>query len=96
MEPIKVNIDEINNDLKQLERNINDFSTYGKKFIQEVRSDMSHFNSDFTSQADTLLSFMEDTKAESLIKNMKKYHQQIGDLKESFVEADDKMAEEMT
>ncbi|MGY3777318.1 hypothetical protein [Isobaculum melis] len=96
MEPIKVNIDEMNADLKQLERTINNFSTYGKKFIQEVRSDMSSFNSDFASQADTLLAFMEDTTAEDLIKKMKQYEQHISDLKETFISADETMAEEMT
>ncbi|MBD7911801.1 MULTISPECIES: hypothetical protein [Clostridium] len=90
---IKVQVDELTNDLATLNSAIGDFEPYSDNFAQSAKDSLSGMNSDFISKVKDTLEAMADTKAPELLKKIQEFHEYGLALVETFRETDAKIAE---
>ncbi len=65
---IKVNLDEINEELVRFNAAVNNFKPYTEGFVKNTSEKLNGFNSDFIDGLKDLLDSMTDSKAPKLLK----------------------------
>jgi hypothetical protein len=90
---IKVQVDELTNDLTTLNAAISDFEPYSDNFASNTSESLNGLNSDFISKVKDTLEAMTDTKAPELLTKVKEFQEYGLALVETFRETDMKIAE---
>ncbi len=90
---IKVDIDELKGELKNLSSEMTNFEPYSGNFIKNTRDSLDGFNSDFISKIDSTLKNMTDTKAPKLLENIQDFYTSLDTLLKDFEKTDNTIAD---
>lgn len=91
---IKINIEEIEEALGNLNSAMSAFESYSTEFIQKAQRSMDGFQSDFTEKMSTLLGNMSDTVAPKLLENMSEFINETEIFKQGFEDVDNGIAQQ--
>ncbi len=89
---IKVETEELKNELGKLNEALDVFSQYSSSFIDETIEAFGGMNSDFTDKMEETLDNMRDTKAEKLYNNLSSYAKSLETLIKDFEETDNSIS----
>ena len=89
---IKVDIDNLRGELKNLSSAMTDFEPYSASFIRNTRDSLEGFNFDFISEIRKTLKNMTDTKAPKLLENMQDFYTSLDTLLNDFETTDNTIA----
>ena len=85
---IKLQIDEINEELEKFNGGIARFRPYTEGFIKNTRDSLKGFNSDYADKMKQLLENMSDTGAPKLLEKAEKLYKATKSAVESFEQTD--------
>lgn len=86
---IKINLEQLENDLKTLNQAIIDFKPYSNDFINNTRSTFEEFNSDFISKIDDIVKHLSEDVAKDILENVQIIYEKTDGIVKSFKEFDD-------
>lgn len=86
---IKINLEQLENDLKTLNQAIIDFKPYSTDFINNTRSTFEEFNSDFISKMDDIVKHLSEDVAKDILENVQIIYEKTDGIVKSFKEFDD-------
>lgn len=89
---IKVETEDLKNELGKLNEALDVFSQYSSSFIDETIEAFGGMNSDFTDKMEETLDNMRDTKAEKLYNNLSSYAKSLETLIKDFEEIDNSIS----
>ncbi len=92
---IKLQIEQINEELARFNATANTFRPYSEGFIKNTRYKLEGFNSDFIDQMKKLLENMADTSAPRLLKKADMLYKATKNAVEAFEEADKALAKKI-
>lgn len=89
---VKIDVVAFEMEIERLSRAIEEFRPYSKKFMNETSDKIDKFNSDFITEIQRTLRFMEDTKAPELLAKLERVEELSRLVLEEFVKVDDEIA----
>ena len=91
---IKIQVEELKNQLKTLQTAIGDFEPYSKEFTKNTIDKVEKFNSDFIEEMKETLGNMADTKAPKLLKKVQEFHDEALKVVEEFEKRDKSISDQ--
>lgn len=95
MADIKIDVGNLNEQLKKLHEAIEAFRPYNKQFLTDTADKLDSANSDFIEKIRKTMKNMKDTDAPELLKDAENVYSSIQDIVKAFEEVDTKIAEEI-
>ena len=92
---IVIDVDALRDGKVSLEEKLTVFSTYSAEYLEDIRSKLAPFNSDFITEIRKVLNNMKDTNAPKLIEALQKYTQQLELLADSFTQLENEISEQL-
>ena len=93
---IKVNIDQINEELAKFNAAINNFRPYTEGFIKKTAEKLQDFNSDYIAEMERLLENMRNSKAPRLLKKAERLHNAAKKAMENFENVENEISNKLS
>ena len=92
---IKVEVEELKNELTRLNSAIAAFESYSSSFMGRAVEGLDQMNSDFTDKMSKSLNNMTDTKAPELLKKIQTYYLNLLTLVQEFERTDNEISDQV-